>query len=55
MPNEIIAVSIPQFDEDINVYEAIQKTLKSCGFHYIDMQPEYNTESIIYRFQKEEP
>jgi hypothetical protein len=52
MSNEIISVSIPQFDDDIDVFEDLRVILATKGFNYLDMAPEYNTESIVYRFQK---
>jgi hypothetical protein len=54
MSNEIIAISIPQFDEDIDIFEDIRILLLSKGFAYLDMGAEYNTESITYRFQRKE-
>jgi len=53
MSNEIIAVSIPQIDDDIDIFEEIKILLKSWKFVYIDMRPEFNTECIVYRFQKQ--
>ena len=54
MSNEILGVSIPQVDDDIEIYEKIKTLLITHGFVYIDMKPEYNIEAINYRFQKKE-
>lgn len=54
MSNEVIAVSIPQMEDDIDIYEEIKVLLKSRKFVYIDMKPEFLTENIVYRFQRNE-
>jgi len=54
MSNEILAVSIPQVEDDIDIFELIKTLLVTRDFVYIDMTPEYNSEAIIYRFQRKE-
>jgi len=52
MSNEILAVSMPQTEDDIDIFENIKALLNTHKFVYLDMKPEYNSESIIYRFQR---
>ena len=52
MSNEILAVSVPQVEDDIDIFEKIKTLLITHNFVYLDMKPEYNSESIIYRFQR---
>ena len=54
MSNEILAVSIPQTDDDIDIFEEIKIVLITHGFVYIDMKPDYNSACIIYRFQRQD-
>jgi len=54
MANEILALSIPQSDDDLDIFEDIKTLLITHGFVYIDMAPDYNTERITYRFQRDE-
>jgi len=51
--NEILAVSLPQTHDDLDIYEDVRLVLITYGFTFLDMKPEYNTESIIYRFQRQ--
>lgn len=50
---EILALSMPQTDDDIDIFEDIRALLLARGFVYIDMAPDYNADRIIYRFQRE--
>ena len=52
--DEIIAISIPQMDDDIDIFEDVRVIMAAKGFTYVDMKPEFNTESITYRFQRNE-
>lgn len=52
MSNEILAVSVPQVEDDIDIFEEIKTLLNTHNFVYLDMKPEYNSEAIIYRFQR---
>ena len=52
MSDEIIAISIPQMDDDLDIFEDVRIMMQTKGFAYLDMQPEFNTESITYRFQR---
>lgn len=49
--NEIISVSIPQCDFDLDWYEAIKTLLIAHGFKELDMSIEQETNNIRYRFQ----
>jgi hypothetical protein len=51
---KILAVSIPQTFDDIDIFEDIKALLLTHQFVYIDMAADYNIESIIYRFQRNE-
>jgi len=51
--NEIIAISIPQMEDDLDIFEDVRIMMQSRGFIYIDMKPEFNETSITYRFQRE--
>lgn len=51
MGNEIISMSIPQMDNDIDIQEAIKVILVTFGFEELDISVEYETDSIRYRFQ----
>jgi len=51
MANEIISVSIPQCEKDLDWYEAIRVLLIAHGFEEIDMSIEQETNNIRYRFQ----
>jgi len=52
MSNEILALTLPQIEDDIDIFESIKTLLKTHNFVYLDMAPEFNTESITYRFQR---
>jgi len=52
MSNEILSISVPQISEDIDIFEDIRITLKKYNFSYLDMEIEYTTSSIVYRFQR---
>ena len=54
MSNEVMAVSIPQVEDDIQIFEKIKVLLNTHQFVYLDMKPEYNSEAIVYRFQRKE-
>jgi len=54
MSNEVLAISIPQIDDDIEIFEDLKILLNRHKFVYLDMKPEYNSEAIIYRFQRKE-
>lgn len=54
MSNEIIAVSIPQMDDDIDIFEDLKAIMMTRGFNFVDMCPEFNTECITYRFQRKD-
>lgn len=54
MSNEILAVTMPQVEDDIEIFENIKALLNTHNFVYLDMQPEFNAESITYRFQRPE-
>lgn len=50
---EILAVSLPQTEDDLDIFEDIRTLLLTRGFVYIDMAPDYDASRIIYRFQRE--
>lgn len=50
---EILAVSLPQSEDDLDIFEDIKALLLTRGFVYIDMRPDYDASRIIYRFQRE--
>jgi len=52
MSNEILSINVPQISEDIDIFEDIRITLKKYNFSYLDMEIEYTTSSIVYRFQR---
>lgn len=54
MSNEILTVKMPQVADDLDIFEELKMVLFTRGFVYIDMAPDYNSESIIYRFQRDE-
>lgn len=49
---EILAVSMPQTEDDIDIFEDIRALLLTRHFVYIDMAPDYDAARIIYRFQR---
>jgi hypothetical protein len=53
MANEIIAISIPQIPDDIEIFEFIKALLITHQFVYIDMAVEPDTNCIRYRFQRQ--
>ena len=52
MTNEILALTLPQIEDDIDIFESVKALLKTHKFVYLDMVPEFNMESITYRFQR---
>ncbi len=52
MANEIVSVSIPQMDDDIDIIMDIEAVLRVRGFHVIDPEINRATNEIVYRFQK---
>lgn len=50
--NEILAISMPQTEDDIDIFEDVKALLLTRGFVYIDMTPDYRADRIIYRFQR---
>jgi hypothetical protein len=52
MSNEIISVSVPQMDDDLDILEDLKLVLKSRGFYEVDVTVEYETDAIRYRFQR---
>ena len=50
--NEMLTIEIPQMDDDIDIFEEIKALLIARKFVYIDMKPEFNRETISYRFQR---
>jgi len=50
--NEIISISMPQVEDDIDVYEALRTLLATFDYEELDMSVEYETDSIRYRFQR---
>ena len=54
MSNEIIAISVPQVEDDIDIFEEVRTLLATRGFVFIDMRPEFEMESILYRFQRKD-
>lgn len=53
MSNEILSVVIPQVADDLDIIEELKILLMTRGFVYIDMAADYNSEAIVYRFQRE--
>ena len=54
MDNLFITVSIPQHENDIDIYETVRLALASHGFQELDISIEYETNSIRYRFSNGE-
>ncbi len=52
MSNEILALTLPQVEDDIDIFESVKALLMTHKFVYLDMSPEFNTASITYRFQR---
>ena len=54
MSNEILTVAMPQVSDDLDIFEELKIVLFTRGFVYIDMAADYNSASIIYRFQRKD-
>jgi hypothetical protein len=52
MSNEMLSITLPQVDDDLDIFEELKILLMTRGFVYIDMAADYNSESIVYRFQR---
>lgn len=48
----IIAVSLPQDTDDLEVLESIKASLAHFGYDLLDLNIEYETDCILYRFQR---
>ena len=52
MSNEILSITLPQVEDDLDIIEEMKILLMTRGFVYIDMEADFNAEAIIYRFQR---
>ena len=49
---QIINISIPQMNDDVEIVALITKVLNRFGFQYLDMTVSMETDKIDYSFQR---
>ena len=48
----MLSITLPQVDDDLDIIEELKILLITRGFVYIDMAADFNSEAIVYRFQR---